>query len=456
MRILLVDFGSTYTKLVAVDTQTATIIATAKSITTIQTSILDGYNDALSQLFSEYGVINFDEIRACSSAAGGLKMTAIGLVEELTVEASKMACLGAGSRLSAVYSSKLSIDEVKEIEQSDVDIILLAGGIDGGNEECVMHNASLLANSSINVPIIYAGNKTCSDQIKAILSSKDLYVTSNVMAKLNELSIDDAQDVIRQIFIETIIDVKKMADAVEVIGDIVMPTPHAVLMAMELLSVGFEDEAGLGDLVLFDIGGATTDVHSICKGFPKRGDVMLKGLVEPFAKRTVEGDLGMRYSLNSLYENIGQYNLSKYFSEDVNILDEVLKRVSNIKYVPKNEKDLKIESGFAAACVDYAFSRHVGKLETVYTPLGQAFYQTGKDLTKVNYIIGTGGVIVNSVFVKEIMSASLYKMEHENQLRPVSCKFLIDRSYIISAMGLLSEIDPKCSLKILKNYLVEE
>ena len=89
-KYLMIDFGSTFTKLVAVDTEKEDIIATAAHFTTVAEDITIGYNNALKELYKKIGEeIKFDKIISCSSAAGGLKMAAIGLVEELTVEAAK-------------------------------------------------------------------------------------------------------------------------------------------------------------------------------------------------------------------------------------------------------------------------------------------------------------------------------------------------------------------------------
>ena len=80
------------------------------------------------------------------------------------------------------------------------------------------------------------------------------------------------------------------------VDEVILPTPNAVLMAAELLSRGYGDELGLGDLMLADVGGATTDIYSMGSGLPTQMNAILSGLEEPYAKRTVEGDLGMRYS----------------------------------------------------------------------------------------------------------------------------------------------------------------
>lgn len=139
---LLVDFGSTLTKLTAVDITIPDIIATASYQTTIETDINLGYQQALKKLYQKIGShLKFDRIFACSSAAGGLKMAAIGIVEELTVEAAKRACLGAGSRVEMVISGEITRFEIEEIKNKKIDIILLAGGTDGGNKHIPIHNA---------------------------------------------------------------------------------------------------------------------------------------------------------------------------------------------------------------------------------------------------------------------------------------------------------------------------
>ena len=169
---LLVDFGSTFTKLTAVDLVSEKIIATAKAITTVETDIMNGYEKALSRLLDKIGYnLKFDKITACSSAAGGLKMVAIGLVEGLTTEAARRVCLGAGAKVELILSHNINRSEVNQIKEKNIDIILLAGGANGGNKDCVLHNARQLAKSDIKAPIVFAGNKDAIDEIEEILSA---------------------------------------------------------------------------------------------------------------------------------------------------------------------------------------------------------------------------------------------------------------------------------------------
>lgn len=454
---LLVDFGSTYTKLTAVDLEKADIVATASSFTTVATDIHEGYHQALQQLYQKIGSeVSFSKIVACSSAAGGLKMAAIGLVEELTVEAAKRVCLGAGGKVDLVFSHYLNSKEAARINQENIDIVLLAGGTDGGNKDCVLHNAEVLGKAGIQVPVIYAGNKSCQDEIIEIFEKYHLeyYICDNVMPKLNVLNIESAREVIRTVFMNNIIEAKGIKKIENEIDQIILPTPHAVLKAVELLSKGYLGEKGLGEIVIIDIGGATTDVYSICSGSPKRADVILKGLEEPFAKRTVEGDLGMRYSAMGVVNTLSEEEVKRYLEQGLDIVSEAKKRATNVDMIPQNEEDEKNDIIFAQICSNLGMSRHVGKMDTYYTPMGTYYFQYGKDLTDVNYIIGTGGVIIYNHHPQEILKKMLANEKSIMELRPKNAKFLLDKKYIFSAMGLLSLHEPLIALKIMKKYII--
>ncbi|MFA5560809.1 MAG: methylaspartate mutase accessory protein GlmL, partial [Acholeplasmataceae bacterium] len=378
---LLVDFGSTFTKLTAVDLTNETILATAKAVTTVETDIAEGYHKALGLLYKKIGKeIVFAKKIACSSAAGGLKMVAIGLIEELTTEAAKRVCLGAGAKVEMVFNHHLNQYEIRRIEEKAIDIVLLAGGTDGGNREAVIHNAKALSEANLKVPIVYAGNKDAIDEVTEIFKThnKKFYVCENVMPRLNILNVNSAKEQIKAIFVENIIDAKGIRKIESTIDKVILPTPNAVLMAAELLANGFDEEKGLGDLMLVDIGGATTDVYSIADGYPKRSNVVMSGLQEPYAKRTVEGDLGMRYSTLGIIDQMTDSEKAHWQKRQIDVALEAQKRRDNVDFLPESAHDFSVEIIFASKCVDAAVSRHVGTLKSVYTPLGMMYNQIGK------------------------------------------------------------------------------
>lgn len=455
---LFIDFGSTYTKVTLVDIEKEEILATGKSYTTVETDVIKGYEKALEELYSKIDMeVNIVKKLACSSAAGGLKIVSIGLVPELTAEAAKRAALGAGARVIKTYSHNLNTSEMKEIKNSDADMILLAGGTDGGNQLCINHNAHMLVKEEIPIPVVIAGNKSCNDEIEEIFKNKiEYYISENVMPKLNQINVGPARETIRNIFMKQIVSAKGMSHVEENISEILMPTPASVLLAAETLSKGTENEEGIGDLAILDIGGATTDIHSIGEGAPSKPAVMLRGLEEPIAKRTVEGDLGMRYSSISILEAAGKNMFKKYVDADeYDIEEELLKRYKNTSFIPETQRDIKFDESMAKICGDVAMTRHAGVVESIYSPLGATFVQVGKDLMELPYVIGTGGVIVNSKEPKELLKSVLFTMDDPNSLKPRYPKFIVDKDYILSAMGLLAMIDKDMAVRMLKKYVVK-
>lgn len=457
---LLIDFGSTYTKLTAIDIKREEILATSKDITTIEDDIMIGFNKSYHKLLKdlEGKEVNFIRRLACSSAAGGLKMIAIGLVPELTAEAAKRAALGAGARVLKTYSYELTGIEMEEIKKSDIDIILLAGGTDGGNKDCIIHNAKMLVKHNINIPVVVAGNKGANDDISELFGESKIpyFITENVMPKLNSLNVEPAREEIRKIFMNRIVDAKGLTNAEEYINGILMPTPAAVLKAARVLSEGSDKEEGIGEIVVIDIGGATTDIHSIADGEPTKAGVTLRGLEEPFAKRTVEGDLGMRYSAISLWEAAGTRKIKRCLrNKDLDVEENCRLRAKDIMMVPRTEDEIDFDESMARIATELAMERHCGYVEPVYSPLGVVYTQYGKDLMEVKYMIGTGGVLVHSEDAGSILQAGTFSKENLNSLRPQKSKLLLDKTYILSSMGLLAEELPDLAVRIMKKYLVE-
>ena len=452
--ILLVDFGSTNTKVTAVDVEGCEILGTAAAYTTVETDIYNGLCDALELLEKTVGHMEYEERYACSSAAGGLKMISIGLVPELTAQASKEASLGAGAKVWKTYSFNLTKGDMREIEKYHPDIILLTGGTDGGNAECILYNAKMLADLSYDCPIVIAGNRCAAEECQEILEGRTTYICENVMPRLGELNIEPTQKQIREIFLKRIVQGKGLSEASDLVSGIIMPTPSAMLAAMELLSDGWEDCRGIGELVGVDLGGATTDVYSIADGNPANAATVMKGLQEPYAKRSVEGDIGMRYSAQGILEAAGDRKLSKISGINRQKIAGLVEYLGNhTDYIPDNEEMENMDYALACAAVETAVTRHAGSLEQVYTPCGLTYLQSGKDLRRVKYVIVTGGALIHAKHTEEIAKYALYDESTPGSLRPEHAEILVDRKYILAAMGLLSQHYPTAALEIMKKEI---
>ncbi|WP_407306747.1 methylaspartate mutase accessory protein GlmL [Desulfosporosinus sp. SB140] len=455
--VLLIDFGSTYTKVTIVDLEKEEILGTARAGTTVETNIMDGLYAALAQIPEPPEGWNFIRKLACSSAAGGLKMMASGLVKELTAEAARRAALGAGARVLEIFSYELTSQDLDKIISSRPDILLLAGGTDGGNKEILLKNAEMLSTLPMSLPVVVAGNKAASAQAADLLRQRHdpVVVADNVMPDLGILAVDSARIAIRDVFLTHIIRAKGLDKAEEFLERILMPTPAAVLSAAELLAEGHGSERGLGELMVVDVGGATTDVHSIAKGDPSKPSVMLKGLPEPYAKRTVEGDLGMRYSSEALVEASGR-RLYDYLGWTDNQVTTQLRLYKDDPWrIPQTDDEARFDAAMGRMAVGLAVDRHVGTIEVIYTPFGATYVQHGKDLTPLPVVIGTGGVLLHHPNVLEILKGSVFNHGEPTLLKPQNPSFYLDKDYILAAMGLLREVAPQAALRMMKKYIVQ-
>ena len=452
---LLVDFGSTFTKVVAVDLDKEEIVSRSQVPSTVNVDITIGLNQALDKISDKVNIGDLEkrETLACSSAAGGLRMVAIGFVSELTSEAATRAALGAGAKIVGRYSYELTRQELAEIEEISPDIILLAGGTDGGDKRVITHNARMLCRSDLaRTHLLVAGNKSAYDEIRGIFEAagRDVRFTKNVMPEIGTLETEPCNREIRDIFIKNIIEAKGVAKARAIVKDIIMPTPSAVLTAAKLLAEGYNGDEGLGELIVVDVGGATTDIHSIAKGNPARGAVVLKGLPEPYVKRTVEGDLGVRYNIGTLVEQLGQRGFLPNQG-----FERAIEKLSPIEELPETEEEFACDKMLASVAVELAMERHAGKIEIVYGPMGEMAIQRGKDLTEVECVVGTGGPLAFSPNPRGILDGVLFQGASPHILRPKSPKFYVDKHYILYAAGLLSTTSPRSALALMKKYLEE-
>lgn len=459
--VLLIDFGSTFTKVTAVDCVVPAIIGRAQAPTTATTDIALGMDEAIRRLIEHTGrpELSSSARLASSSAAGGLRLVVCGLVPRLTSEAARRAALGAGAKVVGVYSYSLGIEDIAGIEGIAPDILLLAGGTDGGESKVVLANARALAQSSLACPIIVATNRAASDEAMRILvaSGKIVRKVENVMPEFGRLEVEPARRAIRDVFIERIVKAKGLDGVQRTLERPIIPTPMAVLQGAEVLAKGHSTEAGLGDLLLVDVGGATTDVDSVASGDPTDPSVISRGLPEPYAKRTVEGDLGIRFNAAHILAMAGETALMEHAgipSSEADRPFDLAGRVASlgrqVDTLPEDEEAHRIDTALARTAVEYAVSRHAGVIEHVHLADGDVALQRGKDLRGVNCVVGTGGILAYGRNPRYILQGACYSRRDPFSLRPRAPKLLIDSLYVFYAMGLLAETAPEVSLRLQK------
>jgi uncharacterized protein (TIGR01319 family) len=455
---LLVDFGSTFTKLLLVDLQSGAVVARAIHPTTVQEGIAVGLHAGLAALAAAAGRDGRRLVRcasprlACSSAAGGLKMIAIGLVPDLTVTAATRAALGAGANLLATYGHRLTPGDTAAVARLRPDVILLTGGTDGGNRQVVLENACALAALPPEAlgPIVVAGNKEATSEATWTLRSAghDARPAANVLPELGTLHIEPAQAAIRDVFLERIVQSKGLDIVLDTLDGVMVPTPAAVLRAAEVLADDppctppFQTNTPLeplGELMVVDLGGATTDVHSVGDGGPSRPNVYRRGIPEPRVKRTVEGDLGLRVSATSLWRAIGD-RWEDARMDAATCQARLASYTDKTDQIPNDEQGTAFDAWLAAHAVALAVERHAGSLEEIATPAGRFWTQRGKDLTAFSIVIGTGGIFHAHTGPLAILQAALAEMgsREPTRLVPRNARVCVDHDYVLWASGLLA------------------
>ena len=413
--------------------------------TVLEGDVRVGLNHAIDALKANLGTsaLDYGELLASSSAAGGLKMCVHGLVYDMTVSAAKAAALGAGAIVRQTTAGRLTEADLAEQRAIQPNLILLAGGTDGGERETALYNAKLIAKAGTGAPVLYAGNAQNQSAIRAIFEQAGIpvYIAENVYPRLDALNIEPVRKVIHAAFEKHIVSAPGMEHIRELVTGAILPTPGAVMEAAQLL---YEE---IGDLLVLDIGGATTDVHSVTQGSDEIARLLTAP--EPFNKRTVEGDLGLFVNAHHLVEQIGEAKLSRELGLDVPAV------MRDYQAIPASDAQFRLTTRLCLEAGLTAISRHAGHLRHYYTPQGRATAAEGKDLTQVKTIIGTGGALTRlpereSILRKladcNVGGTMLYP-------KPGVMRLAFDESYIMASLGVLSKTNPQAAKQLLRSTL---
>jgi len=443
--VLVAEIGSTTTVVNAFDgihTESPSFLGQGQAPTSVlEGDVRIGLKGAIKDLTQKMDIqsLEYDEMFATASAAGGLKMSVHGLVIDMTAKAAKEAALGAGAIVHQITAGKLRRADLKKFVELSPNIILIAGGVDYGERETAIYNAEKIAELELQIPIIYAGNIENQEEMSLIFEGKQLSLVENVFPKIDELNVEPARKVIQEVFEKNIMKAPGMSHVFDVVTETITPTPGAVMQATKLI------QNCLGDVLVVDVGGATTDIHSVTEGSEELSRIQISA--EPKAKRTVEGDLGVYVNFKNLVEFIGREKLIQE-GFDLEKLSEAY------RHIPKNAEERVFVSRLTEEAVLQAINRHTGKIRHVYGPTGRQTIAEGKDLTQVKYIIGTGGALTRLDNGKDILRKIVAQNNPNNLLLPKDdVEILLDKDYIMASIGVLSLKYEEVALKLLQNSL---
>ena len=379
-----------------------------------------------------------------SSAGGGLQMMVAGVVKSMTGESAERAALGAGSIVMDVLASndgRKPHEKITRIRQLRPDMILLSGGIDGGTTKHVVELAEILAaanpqprlGQNYKLPVIYAGNKKATSDIKKTLGDlTDLDITENIRPVLEQENLKPSRDKIHDLFMEHVMQqapgYKKLMSWTDAP---IMPTPGAVGALIEMVA-----EKENISVVGVDIGGATTDIFSV---FQKQFN------------RTVSANLGMSYSICNVLAEAGLENVLRWVPFDIDE-KELTNRIGNKMIrpttVPQSLEELVIEQAIAREALRLSFIQHkefavnlkgVQKERTI----SDAFEQSDSGQSLVNMmeldlIVGSGGVLSHAP--RRQQSA---KMLIDSFLPEGITALAVDSIFMMPQLGVMANIEKK-------------
>lgn len=454
--VALADFGSTYTKLRLVDRGEGRLLARAEAPTSIGTDLMDGYADALGAAQASLGgAVELEAESAVSSAGGGLRVAAIGLVADLTAAAARQAALNAGARLTSVLAGALDEEQLGALRGARPEILLFAGGTDGGQSELVLENARRLAAAELGGHAVVACNAGVAEEVAALLraAGTEATVAANVMPRLGALEIESAREAILRIFLEHVIGGKGLSASPAFEEMVKMPTPEAVLMATRLLSRGSGNEPGAGDVMVVDIGGATTDVHSDHSAEVATPGIEGPLLPAPPTLRTVEGDLGLRAGAPGVLAADGRWMREQLDADEESIRQAVSYRFEHSEWLPEDPIDTDFDGALAVACASHAITRHCGTMLLSRGAAGTpTLVREGPDLREVRTVLGTGGVFAHRDDGEEVLRRALARRAPRS-LAPREPELRVDANYVLASAGLLATLDSEAALRLLRREL---
>ncbi len=446
-----VDFGSTFTKALLVDLGRGEVVAAAEHPTTIATDVLDGYDACLAALTAADPRAAAAEVLACSSAGGGLRIAVVGNEELVTAEAGRRVALSSGGTVVEVLaagsrqtgralrdgSSLASSGTTPHTDHqpgvghtTPPDVVLLTGGTDGGNSEVLLQATRDLVAGGWRGPVVVAGNVEAQAEVAAVLTAAGVphVLTDNVVPRIGVLAPEGARAAIRAMFLAHVIGGKHLSTRGDFTSMVRGATPDVVLTGVEVLA------REVGDVVVVDVGGATTDVHSVVEIDPEDATLARDVVAPTRVTRTVEGDLGMRWSAITTVAAAG-----------LDLHDAAVRRHRDPGFLPGSDAEREEDEAIARAAVGLALRRHAGRARVVLSPEGRVVERTGRDLREVRLLVGSGGVLRHGRpgGADRVLRDSVGAGLAEGWQLPEQARLVVDADYVLAAIGLLAPDIPR-------------
>jgi uncharacterized protein (TIGR01319 family) len=418
VNLLCFDVGSTWTK-GALVSPSGELLGTAQHATT-PPEVMHGIDSVVDSLGAAGA-----EVLACSSAGGGLRLAVVGQERLISAEAGYRVALSAGAKVVHVSAGPLDGTGVRSLRAARPDVLLLVGGTDGGDQKVLLHNASRLASARVRIPIVLAGNLKARDEALELLRDRTVLPTDNVLPDVGELAPGPARRAIRDVFLRHVIGGKGLSRSPRFRCLVQTVTPDAVLSGVSLLAETLASQEVA--VLVVDVGGATTDVYSAVSVAGKE----VHAVALPADRRTVEGDIGMRWSAPGI--------VAEAVAEQLIPADPELAAAAEHLATQPDLASSEVDTRLAGLAAVLAIRRHLRMVEGRMGPRGATL------------LVLSGGIFrhADSAQLGEIEAV----LRSDPLLRPIlrEARLTVDSQYVLAPAGLLAAGRREIAVRLLRN-----
>lgn len=475
--IIATDCGSTTTKAILIegDGKNYRLLARGEAPTTVEApfdNVTIGVLNAVAELeditgrkFIKEGKLllpriddhaGIDLFFSTSSAGGGLQMLVAGVVKTMTAESAQRAALGAGAIVIdtlAVDDGRKEFQRVERIRGIRPDMILLAGGTDGGTTQHLLDMAETLRaadpkarlGKNYRLPVVFAGNNSAKAAISEILADHvELEFVANLRPVLERENLQPAREAIHELFLRHVMAQAPGYDKLlNWVSKPVMATPHAFGLMVQQIAT-----ARSCSVLAVDIGGATTDVFSVFAGL---------------FNRTVSANLGMSYSICNVLAEATTVNIKRWMPAPMNdfvLRNRLRNKMIRPTSIPQTLLDLQVEQAVAREALRLAFIHHqqlasglkgVQQQRDISSALSSTEAASSLvDMFSLGLIIGSGGVLSHAPSRRQ---AALMMID---AFQPLGITMLaVDSIFMMPQLGVLSQAYPDIAYQVfMKDCLI--
>ena len=377
-----------------------------------------------------------DAITATISAGQPLRAVVAGLLADVSLESAKNLVASTYARVVETISlndTRPAEEQLDAILKSNPDLIIIAGGTDGGASNSLQKIIEVIGLAAYLMPkdrkpmVIFAGNKEMDDEVKELLEplSSGLYTAPNIRPAV------DTEDLLaaRKELARAVIEIrKKQLSGVEEVdmwaGGHLLPSVFTEGRIVHLLSKLY----GTGKAVLsVNLGASAT---TITAGF---GDRLFSRAYPQF---------GMGSSVAELLENTSTENIIRWLPMDISperISDYVYTKALYPTSIPATKDELQIEQALGREALRISLMQVSQSIPSDVPALKKGL------LPLFEVILGSGSVISNAPTPGQSLLILL------DALQPVGISTIIlDQNNLLPALGAAATINTLLPIQALE------